>query len=213
DPSGAGLPGYRRRLVHLAPARPRTDRLHVRAGGRRPGGAGEAAVRGRTGRDGRWCCPQSRGPRAGGRRGHRGRARAWVGAPRRDPVADPGSGRQSRVPGPSARPARRTRALRGLTMAGTPAVRRLGFAYNPTSDAAVELRDRAAGWAEVKHVDHWAAPAADREALHRELPSTDMLVVLGGDGTFLRAAHAVIEDDVPLLAINVRQVGFLSPSR
>jgi len=91
-----------------------------------------------------------------------------------------------------------------------PAVRRIGLAYNPTSDAAVALRDRAAGWAAEHGVDHWASPAADREALHRELPSTDVLLVLGGDGTFLRAAHAVIEDDVPLLGINVGKVGFLS---
>ena len=90
------------------------------------------------------------------------------------------------------------------------AVRRIGFAYNPTSDPAVELRERASGWAELHGIDSWAAPAADREALHRELPGTDILVVLGGDGTFLRAARAVIEDDVPLLGINVGKVGFLS---
>jgi NAD+ kinase len=89
-------------------------------------------------------------------------------------------------------------------------VHRIGFAYNPTSDAAVALRDRAAAWAQAHDVAEWSAPAADREALHRELPGTDILVVLGGDGTFLRAAHAVIEDDVPLLGINVGKVGFLS---
>jgi NAD+ kinase len=91
-----------------------------------------------------------------------------------------------------------------------PSVRRIGFAYNPTIDAAVELRERAAGWVETRGLRHWAAPAADREALHRELPGTDVLIVLGGDGTFLRAARAVIADDVPLLGINVGKVGFLS---
>ena len=71
------------------------------------------------------------------------------------------------------------------------AVARIGFAYNPTMEAADELRDRAEGWCGVRGIAHWSAPSGDLAALVRELPTTDVLVVLGGDGTFLRAARAV----------------------
>jgi NAD+ kinase len=89
-------------------------------------------------------------------------------------------------------------------------VRRIGFAYNPTNDAASELRERAAGWCRMHGIDHWAAPAQDFDALCRELATSDALVVLGGDGTLLRAARAVIQVDVPLLGVNLGKVGFLS---
>jgi NAD+ kinase len=89
-------------------------------------------------------------------------------------------------------------------------VRRIGFAYNPTNDAAVELRERAEGWCRIHGIEHWAAQAQDFDLLCRELATTDVLVVLGGDGTLLRAARAVIQVDVPLLGVNLGKIGFLS---
>jgi NAD+ kinase len=90
------------------------------------------------------------------------------------------------------------------------AVRRIGFAYNPTNEATTELAARAAGWCRVRGIDHWQSQASDYDTLLRELPTTGALVVLGGDGTFLRAARAVAEVDVPLLGLNLGKIGFLS---
>jgi NAD+ kinase len=89
-------------------------------------------------------------------------------------------------------------------------IRRIGFAYNPTSEAAVDLRERAAGWCRMHGIEQWAAQAQDFEQVCRELATTDVLIVLGGDGTLLRAARAVIQVDVPLLGVNLGKIGFLS---
>ncbi|MFN8620557.1 MAG: NAD(+)/NADH kinase [Chloroflexota bacterium] len=87
---------------------------------------------------------------------------------------------------------------------------RLGFAYNPTNEAALELRERTMGWCAVRGVDAWALAAGEHARIVEELRTTDVLIVLGGDGTFLRAARAVSDVDVPILGVNCGKVGFLS---
>jgi NAD+ kinase len=89
-------------------------------------------------------------------------------------------------------------------------MKRIGFAYNPTSEMALELRERALGWCAQHDLDAWASEAEEAGQDAAGLAATDVLVVLGGDGTFLRAAQAVADIDAAILGVNVGKVGFLS---
>jgi len=89
-------------------------------------------------------------------------------------------------------------------------VKHIGFAYNPTSEMAVELRERALGWCHQNGVEAWAGPAEEAHQDRARLAATEVVVVLGGDGTFLRAAQAAADGKTAILGVNVGKVGFLS---
>ena len=89
-------------------------------------------------------------------------------------------------------------------------MRRFGLAFNPTKPAAVELCERATAWCREHDADVWALESNQTASLVERLPETDCLIVLGGDGTFLRAARALAQVDVPVLGVNSGRIGFLS---
>jgi NAD+ kinase len=89
-------------------------------------------------------------------------------------------------------------------------MRRFGFAFNPTKAAAIEMCERAAGWCRDNGAQSWAVESGDTETLVERLAEAEALIVLGGDGTFLRAARALARVDVPVLGVNSGRIGFLA---
>jgi NAD+ kinase len=87
---------------------------------------------------------------------------------------------------------------------------RIGFAFNPTSSEAGDVLERALAWCAANGVAAWSTPAEDREALRVGCPESDVVCVLGGDGTFLRTAGVIGDSGVPALGVNLGRVGFLS---
>jgi NAD+ kinase len=87
---------------------------------------------------------------------------------------------------------------------------RVGFAYNPTDDDARQVLARGRAWCEQHGAQAWEARAEDRERIAAECAGTDVVCVLGGDGTFLRTAGAIGDNGVPALGINLGRVGFLA---
>ena len=87
---------------------------------------------------------------------------------------------------------------------------RIGFAFNPTKPRAIGLRDRALAWCREHEVAAWSLESQATDELVKGLADVECLIVLGGDGTFLRATRALAQVDVPVLGINSGRIGFLS---
>ncbi len=86
----------------------------------------------------------------------------------------------------------------------------VGILQQPRIPESVPLAAQLRGWLAERDVPSWTAAPVDDDDLPQPLDGTSLLVVLGGDGSTLRAARWTVPFGVPIFGINIGRVGFLS---
>lgn len=93
-------------------------------------------------------------------------------------------------------------------------MRRIGVVGKAQGADLVAILDRLAAWASTRDVELYAEP--ESLPIGVSLPPLssdqrlDLLLSLGGDGTFLRAARLRAGEGIPVLGVNLGQLGFLT---
>jgi len=97
-----------------------------------------------------------------------------------------------------------------------PSIESVGIISKPRSDQAARIVPELVRWLEQRGVklrlDPETGGYAQRPGVPREdVPKgTQLVIVLGGDGTLLSAARAIGGDDISLFAVNLGGLGFLT---
>jgi NAD+ kinase len=92
-------------------------------------------------------------------------------------------------------------------------VRRLGVVYREHTPDVLGIVDRLKVWAAARDIsvdvetEAGRGPGATLDLIENPV---DLVVALGGDGTFLRASRLAVGTDIPVVGVNLGRLGFLT---
>ena len=87
---------------------------------------------------------------------------------------------------------------------------RVGILYHPMKEAAYTLAKKLEEFLSTKGLSIWICSAWEGEAARAQVNGTDLILSIGGDGTILRAAQAVVPEPTPIIGINLGNLGFMT---
>lgn len=97
--------------------------------------------------------------------------------------------------------------------------KKIALVYRPETVQALSLGKALAGWLKDRGYQVFTAP--DQKTIpgttlirkNSEIAKMRLIVVLGGDGTYLKAVRMLDGQKIPILGVNLGSLGFLTPTR
>lgn len=89
-------------------------------------------------------------------------------------------------------------------------MKRIGIIFHPLNESARNLAGELEQFLDTHGVSVWLCSAWEGDTARTQVDGTDLMVTIGGDGTILRAAQAVLPRSVPITGINLGNLGFMT---
>ena len=89
-------------------------------------------------------------------------------------------------------------------------MQKVAILYHPKIPRAEELAGELANLIRSSDVSVWTCSAWEVEEVRGSIEGTDLILSIGGDGTMLRVARAVVPWPIPILGINLGKFGFMT---
>jgi len=89
-------------------------------------------------------------------------------------------------------------------------IKKIGILYHPAVQTAIAKAREFRLFLTSRNVESWECSAWETSEAVSLLDGTDLLVTVGGDGTILRASQIAMSKGIPIVGINMGNLGFLT---
>jgi NAD+ kinase len=89
-------------------------------------------------------------------------------------------------------------------------MKKIGILYHPLKEDAYSMAKELENFLGSNGYSTWLCSAWEVENARPQVFGTDTILSIGGDGTILRAAQAVVPEPTPIIGINLGKLGFMT---